>query len=90
VQLAAYFVACEALANVARYAHATNASIQVSRRNGVVAIEIADDGVGGADESAGTGLQGLADRVAALNGTLRVLSPAGDGTVITAELPCAS
>jgi signal transduction histidine kinase len=54
------------------------------------AIEIADDGVGGADESAGTGLQGLADRVAALDGTLRVLSPPGEGTVVTAELPCAS
>jgi signal transduction histidine kinase len=90
VQLAAYFVACEALANVAKYAHATHASIRVSRRNGVVVIKIADDGVGGADQSAGTGLQGLADRVAALNGTLRVLSPAGDGTVVTAELPCAS
>ena len=54
------------------------------------AIEIADDGVGGADESAGTGLQGLADRVAALDGTLRILSPPGEGTVVTAELPCAS
>ena len=53
-------------------------------------IEIADDGVGGADESAGTGLQGLADRVAALDGTLRILSPPGGGTVVTAELPCAS
>jgi signal transduction histidine kinase len=90
VQLAAYFVACEALANVAKYANATSASIRVARRNGVVAIEIADDGVGGADESAGTGLQGLADRVAALNGTLRVLSPPGEGTVVTAELSCAS
>jgi signal transduction histidine kinase len=90
VELAAYFVACEALANVAKYAHATSASIRVSRRDGAVAIEIADDGVGGADESAGTGLQGLADRVAALDGTLRVLSPPGEGTVVTAELPCAS
>ena len=53
-------------------------------------IEIADDGVGGADETAGTGLQGLADRVAALDGTLRILSPPGAGTVVTAELPCAS
>jgi signal transduction histidine kinase len=90
VELAAYFVACEALANVAKYAQATNASLRVSRRNGVVVIEIADDGVGGADESAGTGLQGLADRVAALDGTLRILSPPGEGTVVTAELPCAS
>jgi signal transduction histidine kinase len=90
VELAAYFVACEALANVGKYAHATRASIRVSRRNGAAVIEIADDGVGGADESAGTGLQGLADRVAALDGTLRILSPPGQGTVVTAELPCAS
>jgi signal transduction histidine kinase len=90
VELAAYFVACEALANVAKYAEATTAAVRVSRRNGVVVIEIADDGVGGADEAAGSGLQGLADRVAALNGTLRVLSPPGEGTVVTAELPCGS
>src|SRR3954449_2179682 len=90
VELAAYFVACEALANVAKYAHATTASVRVSRRDGAAVIEIADDGVGGADETGGTGLQGLADRVAALDGTLRVLSPPGAGTMVTAELPCAS
>jgi signal transduction histidine kinase len=90
VELAAYFVACEALANVAKYANASAASVRVSRRNGMAAIEIADDGVGGADETAGTGLQGLADRVAALDGTLRILSPLGAGTVVTAELPCGS
>jgi signal transduction histidine kinase len=90
VELAAYFVACEALANVAKYAHATKAVVRVSRRDGVAVIEIADDGVGGADETAGTGLQGLADRVAALDGTLRILSPRGTGTVVTADLPCAS
>jgi signal transduction histidine kinase len=83
-------VACEALANVAKYAHATNASVRVWRRDGAAVIEIADDGVGGADETAGTGLQGLADRVAALDGTLRILSPPGAGTVVTAELPCGS
>jgi signal transduction histidine kinase len=90
VELAGYFVACEALANVAKYARATKASVRVSRRNGVAVVEIADDGVGGADETAGSGLRGLADRVAALDGTLRILSPAGVGTVVTAELPCAS
>jgi signal transduction histidine kinase len=90
VELAAYFVACEALANVAKYAQASAASVRVSRRNGMATIEIADDGVGGADETAGTGLQGLADRVAALDGTLRILSPPGAGTVVTAELPCES
>jgi signal transduction histidine kinase len=90
VELAAYFVACEALANVGKYAQATTASVRVSRRGGMAVIEIADDGVGGADETAGTGLRGLADRVAALDGTLRILSPPGGGTVVTAELPCAS
>ncbi len=90
VELAAYFVACEALANVAKYAQATQATVRVSRRDGQAIIEIADDGVGGADETAGTGLQGLADRVAALDGTLRILSPPGGGTVVTAELPCGS
>jgi signal transduction histidine kinase len=90
VELAAYFVACEALANVAKYAQASAASVRVSRRSGMAVIEIADDGVGGADETAGTGLQGLADRVAALDGTLRILSPPGAGTVVTAELPCGS
>src|SRR3954464_4720622 len=90
VELAAYFVACEALANVAKYAHATKAKVRVSRRNGMAVIEIRDDGIGGADETAGTGLQGLADRVAALDGTLRILSPPGAGTVVTADLPCES
>jgi signal transduction histidine kinase len=90
VELAAYFVACEALANVAKYARATRTTVRVSRRDGRVVVEIADDGVGGADESAGSGLQGLADRVAALDGTLRILSPPGRGTVLTAELPCES
>src|SRR4051794_12374526 len=90
VELAAYFVACEALANVGKYAQATTASIRVSRHAGAAVIEIADDGVGGAAESAGTGLQGLADRVAALDGTLRILSPPGEGTMVTAELPCGS
>jgi signal transduction histidine kinase len=90
LELAAYFVACEALANVAKYAHASTAAVRVSRHDGLVVIEIADDGVGGADETAGSGLRGLADRVAALDGTLRILSPPGEGTVVTAELPCAS
>ena len=90
VELAVYFVACEALANVTKYAQATQTTVRVAHRDGQVVIEIADDGVGGADESAGTGLQGLADRVAALDGTLRILSPPGGGTVVTAELPCES
>ena len=64
--------------------------MRLSRTAGGVAIEIADDGVGGADAARGSGLHGLADRVAALDGQLRVTSPPGAGTVIAAELPCAS
>ena len=90
MELAAYFVACEALANVAKYAHGRKASVRVWRQDGMALIEITDDGIGGADETAGTGLQGLADRVAALDGTLHILSPPAVGTVVTAELPCAS
>jgi signal transduction histidine kinase len=88
VELAAYFVASEALANVAKYAHATTVSMRVWRTDGIASIEIADDGVGGADDTGGSGLRGLADRVEALEGHLRVSSPAGDGTVVTADLPC--
>ena len=89
-ELALYFVACEALANVAKYAEATTASVRLSGAPTGVVIEIADDGVGGADQTAGTGLRGLADRVEALGGSLLVTSPAGAGTVVTAEIPVAS
>jgi signal transduction histidine kinase len=88
-ELAAYYVACEALANVAKHARATVASIHVSRTDESIAIEIADDGVGGANPT-GTGLSGLADRVAALDGQLLVTSPPGRGTVLTAKLPFSS
>jgi signal transduction histidine kinase len=90
VELAAYFVACEALANVAKYARASVVTIRVLRRGGTAHIEIADDGIGGADDARGSGLRGLADRVEALDGRLRVCSPPGAGTVVAAELPCAS
>jgi signal transduction histidine kinase len=90
VELAAYFVASEALTNVAKYADATAATVRVWRENGSALIEIADDGVGGADDSLGSGLRGLADRVEALDGSLRVVSPAGSGTVVTASVPCGS
>jgi signal transduction histidine kinase len=90
IERAGYFVACEALANVAKYAAATSVTMRVWRAGTTVAIEICDDGVGGADDANGTGLRGLADRVEALNGILRVSSPAGSGTTVTAELPCAS
>src|SRR3954452_10576681 len=90
VELAAYFVACEALANIGKYAEASVAHVRVWRRGDVACIEIADDGVGGADIAAGSGLRGLADRVEALEGRLSVSSPPGAGTVLTAELPCGS
>ena len=87
VELAAYFVACESLANVAKYAQASTASVRLSRTDRSLFVEIADDGVGGADAAAGSGLRGLADRVEALGGHLLVTSPAGAGTVVTADLP---
>ena len=90
VELALYFVACEALANVAKYAQATAASVRLSRTDSGVAIEIADDGSGGARASGGSGLHGLQDRVEALSGRLLVTSPEGEGTVVSAELPCGS
>ena len=89
VELAAYFVASEALANVAKYSQATRATVRESRAGPTVKIEIADDGIGGADDSRGSGLRGLADRVEALDGRLRVISPRGAGTTVTAELQCA-
>jgi signal transduction histidine kinase len=85
-----YFVACEALANVAKYAEATAATLRLTGSADRIAIEIADDGVGGANAAKGSGLRGLSDRVEALGGHLLVTSPPGVGTVITAELPCAS
>jgi signal transduction histidine kinase len=90
VELAAYFVACEALANVGKYAQASAASVHLTRTLRGMAIEIADDGVGGADPGGGSGLRGLADRVEALDGNLLVTSPPGAGTVVVAELPCGS
>jgi signal transduction histidine kinase len=89
VALAGYFVASEALANVAKYAQATVVTVRVSDAAAAVVIEIADDGVGGADDRRGSGLRGLADRVEALDGRLRVSSPVGVGTTVTAELPVA-
>ena len=88
VEFAAYFVASEALANVAKYADASAVVVRLSRTAAAAAIvEIADDGVGGADPAGGSGLRGLADRVEALGGRLAVSSPPGGGTVVSAELP---
>jgi signal transduction histidine kinase len=88
VEVATYFVVSESLTNVAKYAQASTASVDVVRANGDVVIDVVDDGVGGADAAAGSGLRGLADRVEALGGHLRVTSPAGDGTRLHAEIPC--
>jgi signal transduction histidine kinase len=89
VEAAAYFVASEALANVAKHAHASNVTISVIRANGWVSLEVADDGVGGADVSRGSGLSGLRDRVEALDGHLEISSRAAAGTMLRAEFPCA-
>ena len=88
VESATYFVVAEALTNVARYAEASGATVRVARRNGAVEVEIRDDGIGGADPATGTGLRGLEDRVAALDGELSVESPAGAGTRVEARIPC--
>jgi signal transduction histidine kinase len=87
VESAAYFVVSEALTNVTKYARATQATVAVRRENGHVVVDVTDDGVGGADAAQGSGLRGLADRVAALDGTLSLDSPAGHGTHVHAEIP---
>lgn len=84
----AYFVAAEALTNIAKHSHATRASVTAHQHEGVLAIEISDNGHGGADPHNGTGLTGLADRVAVTGGKLLLSSPAGGPTVIRVELPC--
>jgi signal transduction histidine kinase/peptidoglycan/LPS O-acetylase OafA/YrhL len=89
VEAAAYYVVSEALANVAKYADASSVSVRVGRENGRAVVEVVDDGVGGAAPRLGSGLSGLADRVEALDGRLRVESPPGKGTTIRAEIPCA-
>jgi signal transduction histidine kinase len=89
VESAAYFVVSEALTNVAKYAQATEATVAVRRVNGRVTVDVTDDGVGGADAAGGSGLRGLADRLAALDGRLELDSPAGRGTRLHAEIPVA-
>ena len=89
VELAAYFVVAEGLTNVAKYANATHATVGVARENGRLVVEVADDGVGGADPEIGTGLRGLADRLAVLEGRLEIDSEQGRGTTLRAQIPCA-
>jgi signal transduction histidine kinase len=88
VEVAAYYVVSESLANIAKHAQATTATVEVGRINGDLTVEIVDDGVGGADSERGTGLRGLADRVEALGGRLRVWTPPGGGTRVRADMPC--
>ncbi|HET6547628.1 MAG TPA: histidine kinase [Solirubrobacter sp.] len=87
VEAAAYFVVAEAVTNVVRYAQATRATVEVKHDGDHVVVRVDDDGVGGADPAAGSGLRGLSDRVAALGGRLDVRSPAGHGTTVEAVIP---
>jgi signal transduction histidine kinase len=90
VEATAYFVVCEALTNLTKHAHASNATISARRRDGLLTVEVEDDGIGGAFAKDGSGLRGLADRVEALGGRLTIDSPPSGGTRILAEMPCAS
>jgi signal transduction histidine kinase len=87
VEAAAYYLIAEAITNVAKHANASHVAVSVRRDQGRVFVEVADDGVGGADPIAGSGLHGLADRVEALHGHLRVDSPRGGGTRLEARIP---
>jgi signal transduction histidine kinase len=90
VEAAAYFIACEAVTNAVKHAHASRVVVSAARENGNLVISVSDDGTGGANPSGGSGLRGLSDRVAAHGGLLRLDSSGGCGTTVTAELPCAS
>jgi signal transduction histidine kinase len=88
VEETAYFVISEALANVAKHAAASQAVVSICQLDGEVRIEVSDDGVGGATPTGGTGLRGLADRLDAFSGRLRIDSSPGHGTHVSARLPC--
>lgn len=90
VESAAYFIVSEALVNVVRHSNASAATVEIARRGDRMTIAIADNGVGGADPAGGTGLRGLSDRVAALDGWMQVVSPAGGPTTLLVEVPCGS
>jgi signal transduction histidine kinase len=87
IESAAYFCTAEALTNVAKYAHASTASVELSVDDDRLRLEVRDDGIGGADPSIGSGLRGLHDRVDVLDGRLEVDSPPGGGTTVRIELP---
>ncbi len=88
IEATAYFVVSEALANVAKHAPAANARIEIRRLDGQIVVSVSDDGAGGARPDAGSGLRGLADRVASVGGALQIDSPAGGGTRLEAQIPC--
>jgi signal transduction histidine kinase len=88
VEVAAYYVVSESLANVGQHAQASVASVDVAHADGQLVVQVVDDGIGGADSERGTGLRGLADRVEALGGKLRVWTPSGGGTRVRADIPC--
>ena len=90
VELTAFYLVSEALANIVKHADASQASIDVNLDEGALVLEIGDDGVGGADTRGGSGLRGLADRVEAVGGRFIVWSPSGGGTRLRAEIPCGS
>jgi signal transduction histidine kinase len=87
VEASVYFVVSEALTNVAKHAQATRATVRLHVADGTLTVDVADDGVGGVDTTAGTGLSGLADRIAALDGELTVTSPPASGTTVHAVIP---
>jgi signal transduction histidine kinase len=90
VEVAAYYIVAEALANVAKHARASVARVDIDLRGDALYLRVHDDGVGGADPGRGSGLIGLNDRVAALGGTMRVDSPLGQGTSLAVTLPVAA
>ena len=87
IEVAAYFLVSEALTNVAKHARADRVSVDIAAIRGTLEVTIADDGVGGADASKGSGLRGLVDRVTAVGGRMDVTSPPGQGTRLSARLP---
>jgi signal transduction histidine kinase len=90
VEAAAYFVVNEAMTNAAKHSNAASVTVSVRSEDELLVVEVSDDGSGGATPDAGGGLRGLRDRVEALDGTIAIVSPVGAGTVVRAELPCAS
>jgi signal transduction histidine kinase len=87
LEATAYYIASETLTNVAKHAQATEATVRIGDHDGVLRVQITDDGCGGADPSGGSGILGLRDRAEAAGGRLHVVSPPGRGTVVTASLP---